>query len=66
MNRRLQNAGMSGGKVKSRRYLSYFRERWVEQREALTSGRITATAMLSTEEIREEYEQEQGSIYINI
>ena len=66
MNRRLQNAGMSGGQVKSWRYLSYYRERWTEQREALTSGRITAAAMLSAENIREKYEQEQGSIYINL
>lgn len=66
MNRRLQNAGMSGGQVKSWRYLSYYRERWTEQREALTAGRITAAAMLSGEDIRQEYEQEQGSIYINI
>ena len=66
MSRRLQNAGMSGGQVKSWRYLSYYRERWAEQREALTSGRITAAAMLSAEDIREEYEQEHGSIYINL
>ena len=64
MNRRLQNAGMSRGQIKSWHYLSY--ERWTEQREALTSGRITAAAMLSAENIREEYEQEQGSIYINL
>ena len=66
MTPRLQNAGLSGGQVKSWRYLSYYRERWTEQRDALTSGRITAATMLSAEEIREEYEQEQGSIYINI
>lgn len=66
MSRRLQNAGMSGGKVKSYRYLTYHRKRWIEQREALTSGRITAAAILSAEDIREEYEQEHGSIYINL
>ncbi len=65
MSRRLQNAGMSGGRVKSWRYLTYYRERWVAQREALIAGRITADAMLTVEDIRREFEQEQGSIYIN-
>ena len=66
MNRRLQNAGMSGGQVKSWRYLSYYRERWTEQRSALLEGRITATQMLSVKEIRDEFETENGSIYINL
>lgn len=61
----LQNAGMSGGQIKSRRYLRYYRERWTEQREALMTKRIQATELLTREDIRREYEQEYGSIYIN-
>ena len=66
MSQRLQNAGMSGGRIKSWRYLTYYRERWIVQREELTAGRISAAAMLSVEEIRQEFEKEQGSIYINL
>ena len=65
MSRRLQNAGMSGGRIKSWRYLTYYRERWIAQREALIAGKITANEMLTVEDIRREYEQEFGSIYIN-
>ncbi len=61
----LQNAGMSGGQIKSRRYLRYYRERWTEQLEALMTKRIQATELLTREDIRREYEQEYGSIYIN-
>ena len=57
MSRRLQNAGMSGGQVKSYRYLTFYRKRWIEQRETLTSGRITAAAILSAEDIREASEK---------
>ena len=65
MNRRLQNAGMSGGRVKSWRYLTYYRERWIAQREAVIAGQISADVMLTVEDIRREYEQEHGSIFIN-
>ena len=65
MSRRLHNAGMSGGKVKSWRYLCYYRERWIQQREAVIAGRIEADEMLSVADIRKEFEQEHGSIFIN-
>ena len=65
MNPLLQNAGMSGGQIKSRHYLSYYRERWTEQRKAVEAGRLQVDEMLSTKDIRREYEQEHGSIYIN-
>ena len=63
---RLHNAGMGGGQVKSWHYLSYYRERWTEQREALIAGRIQATQMLSAEYIRQEFEKEVGPVFINI
>ena len=66
MTPRLQNAGMSGGRIKSWRYLTYYRERWVAQREALTAGKMTADEMLTVEDFRREFEQELGSIYINL
>ena len=65
MSRRLQNAGMSDGRIKSWHYLSYYRMRWVAQRDALLEGRITAMQMLSAKEIRQEFEEKYGSIYIN-
>lgn len=66
MNSRLQNAGMGIGKVKSWRYLSYYRERYIEQREALIDGRITAAQIKSAIEIRKEYEEEYGSVFIDL
>ena len=65
MSRRMQNAGMSGGQVKSWSYLCYYRERWIQQREDVIAGRIKADEMLSVADIRKEFEQEHGSIYIN-
>ena len=35
---RLQSAGRSGGRIKSWQYLSYYRERWSAQREAVEAG----------------------------
>ena len=63
---KLQNAGLGLGKVKSRRYLTYFRERWIEQRDALIEGRIDGTQMRCAGEIRQEYDKEYGSIFVEI
>ena len=65
MSRRMQNAGMSGGLVKSWSYLCYCRERWIQQREAVIAGRIKADEMLSVADIRKVFAEEHGSIYIN-
>ena len=65
LNELLQGAGNSGGKIKSSDYLRYFRERWIGQRDDLEAGRIEADSLLTTEQIREEYEEQFGSIYIS-
>lgn len=62
---RLQSAGRSGGRIKSRQYLSYYRERWSAQREAVEAGRIAVEELLSADDIRREFEAQFGSIYIN-
>jgi hypothetical protein len=65
MNRRLQNAGMSGGQIKSWRYLTYYRERWIRQREDFFARRIRPSELLSAKNFRKEFEKEHGSIYVN-
>ena len=65
MHPKLQNAGRGGGRVKSLKYLNYYRERWLKQQEDLMTKRITADDFASAEDIRKDYEQEHGSIYIN-
>lgn len=66
MHKRLQNAGNSGGKVKSWHYLHFFMERWTQQREAYEAGRIEVTGLLSAEDIRKEYREQHGSEFIHI
>lgn len=63
---KLQNAGLGLGMVKSRRYLTYYRERWIEQRDALIEGRIDGKQIKNAGEIRKEYEKEFGSRFIKI
>ena len=63
---KLQNAGRGGGRVKSLKYLNYYRERWLKQQEDLVAKQITADAFASAEDIRKDYEHEHGSIYLNI
>ena len=63
---RLQNAGEGNGKVKSLSYLNYFRERYLQQIDECISGKILPTQRLSREEIRKEFSELHGSIYINI
>ena len=63
MSRRLENAGMSGGRVKSWQYLCHYRKRWMAQRDALAAGRINALQLLSAHDIRREYKELYGSIY---
>lgn len=64
MRRRMQNAGMSGGQIKSWRYLTYYRERWIQQRDAFYAKRIRPSELLSAKDFRKEFEKEHGSIYV--
>lgn len=63
MNRRLQNAGISGGKVKSWCYLTYYRERWLRQREDYFARRLRPSELLSAGDFRKEFEREYGTIF---
>ena len=63
---KLQNAGEGNGKVKSLVYLNYFRERYLQQIDEFVAGKILPTQRLSREEIRKEFSELYGSIYINI
>lgn len=66
MHPKLQNAGEGNGKVKSLDYLNYHREKYLQQREDYYESKILATQIMSTEQIRKEYTEQKGSIYINI
>lgn len=63
---KLQNAGDGRGKVKSLAYMNYCRDRYLQQREELIDGKILPTQVKPVEEIRKEFSELYGSIYINI
>ncbi len=63
---KLQNAGEGSGKVKSLAYMNYCRDRYLQQREELIAGNILPTQVKPVEEIRKEFSELHGSIYINI
>ena len=65
LNPKFRDAGLGGGKIKSLRYLNYYRERWIMQRNDLLARRITADEVMSEVDIRKEYEKEHGSIFLN-
>ena len=62
---KLQNVGKGDGRVKSSRYLKYYLERMIKLYNSLKACRVTIDKLPSIAEIREEYEQEHGSIYLN-
>ena len=66
MDKRLQKAGRGGGKVKKCHYLTFFIERWIEQRSALEAGRISVGQLRTVEDIRKEYHEQYGSEFVNI
>ncbi len=66
MHPKLQNAGEGSGQVKRLAYLDYFRKQSLRQREDLIDGKILPTQMRSAEQIRKEYTEQNGSVYINI
>ena len=66
LHNQLRNAGLGIGKVKRWRYLSYYRELWIAQRDALETGRIDGSKVKGVEDFRKEYEKEYGNIFIEI
>lgn len=62
----LRNAGKGGGKVKKKSYLSFYQEKWIRQREGIIAGDIMPKDMLSVEQIRQQFQELYGSIYVNI
>lgn len=64
MNKPSQKAGASEGKVKRREYLMYVLE--VRQREAAAAEQGNRVTRLSIGEIRQQFEEEHGTIYMNI
>ena len=66
MDKRLQDAGRGGGKVKKCHYLTFYMDRWIAQRNDLEARRISALELRSTEDIRREYNEQYGSEFINI
>ena len=66
LHQQLRNAGQGIGKVKRWRYLSYYRELWIAQRDALETGRIDGSKVKGVEDFRKEYEKEYGKIFIEI
>lgn len=66
LDKRLQDAGRGGGKVKKCHYLTFYMDRWIAQRNDLEARRISALELRSTEDIRKEYNEQYGSEFINI
>lgn len=64
MNKPSQKAGASEGKVKRREYLMYVLE--VRQREAAAAKQGNRVTRLSIGEIRQQFEEEHGTIYMNL
>ena len=64
MNMRSKQAGASEGKVKKREYQLFLLE--VRQREAAAAKQGNRVARLSIGEIRQQFEEEHGTIYMNI
>ena len=64
MNKPSQKAGASEGKVKCHEYLMYVLE--VREREHLAEKQGNKVAPMTLEEIRQLFEQEHGTIYVNI
>ena len=64
MHPKLQNAGKGGGRVKSIRYLRFYQERKIKLYNSLKACRMKRDELPSTADIRREYEQEKGSVYI--
>lgn len=66
MEPKLQNAGLSGGRVKTLRYLTFYRMRRTEQREQILAGTLSANDVQSAADIRREFNELHGSEFINI
>ena len=64
MNKPSQKAGASEGKVKCREYLMYVLE--VREREHLAEKQGNRVTRLSIGEIRQQFEEEHGTIYMNL
>ena len=64
MSDQMKAAGKGGGKIKRRRYLAYLAS--IREEEALARQLGAGFLPKSIEAIRREFEQEHGSIFINI
>ena len=64
MSDQMKAAGKSGGKIKRRKYLAYLAS--IREEEALARQLGAGFLPKSVEAIRSEFEQEHGSIFINI
>ena len=64
MNMRSKQAGASEGKVKKREYQLFLLE--VRQREAAAAKQGNRVTRLSIGEIRQQFEEEHGTIYMNL
>lgn len=63
MSKQMEQAGSTQGRVKRHEYLMYVLE--VREREHLAEEQGQQVEVKTIEEIREVFEQEHGSIYIN-
>ena len=63
MSEQLDAAGSAGGKVKKQAYLKYLLE--IREEESLALQQGIRIPHKSVEQIRQEFEKEQGSIFLN-
>ena len=64
MSKLMEQAGSTQGRVKRHEYLMYVLE--VREREHLAEKQGNKVAPMTLEEIRQLFEQEHGTIYMNI
>ena len=63
---KLEKVAWGLGKVKKLRYLNYFRETWLQQQQDYIDGKISVVQLKSIEDIRKEFEERYGPIYLKM
>lgn len=63
---KLKKVAWGLGKVKKLAYLNYFRETWLQQQQDYIDGKISVIQLKSVDDIRKEFEERFGSIYLSI
>ena len=63
---KLKKVALGLGEGKKLAYLNYFRETWLQQQQDYIDGKISVIQLKSVDDIRKEFEERFGSIYLSI